>query len=642
MIAPHRLLKTVCFLSISMLAIRPLAAQTCDSACNQFISSTNSVISAFMSTAVGTTHPLIMSGSLFYANGSVVDMMSEAFLIDYVDGLKAAGAQRVDLNPGITTINDPVATALYDAVVQHIRALGMQLDINPEIDLADRTAFSTFEDYQATAVTTFPALAKRYQPDNFVIVHEPTTQDARLGSSTSTQDWDNFVRALAPLVKAASPHTRVGAGGFYDSAENVLFEDFVTIPTCTASNVTSACLDFMTMDIYGDTTFPQFNNWVQLTKQNNKGFYIEETWAPKDLPSTLPANWQGLPGGLDSIAVVGTCDIAFAQMDVNWLNALTQWAAVNGLEAITPFTTSAFFFYGSTHEDDIDTETTYLLEAQQAVQTGQPLTASGQAYLALSQQYGIKEAVSINSASYATFPSVFNPKCGTASNPCNANSTIAPDELVSAFGVDLATTTLFDGTFPSNLGGTTATLVDSTNTSYQVELFFVTNGQVNYYVPFNVKPGPATLTIKSKDGNVTTGTVLIAPVMPGLYAANSNGQGAPAANAVILHADNSRSSQLTYSCSGGTCTPAPINVQSGDSLYLELYGTGIRHASSLAAVTATANGESAPVQYAGASSYTGEDQVNLQIPNDLLHSGTVNVTITVDGQTSNTVTLDLP
>ena len=594
-----------------------------------------------MSTSTGTTHPVILGGNLFYANGSLVDNMSQSFLIDYVDGLKAAGVQRVDLNPGVGTINDSTATALYDAVVQRIRQLGMQLAINPEIDTSDSKQIFSFQQFQEMAQTAYPALAQRYQPDNFVIVHEPSTQDARLGLSPTTQQWDSFVRTLAPLIKAASPHTRVGAGGFYDSAENTFFQDFVGIPTCTGSNASGGCLDFMTMDIYAYTSFTQLDGWIQAAQQSGKAIYVEETWAPKDLPNPLPPGWQSLPGGLDSIALVGSCNVAFAQMDVNWLDAMLQWGAVNSLEAVTVFSTPAFFYYGATHPGDVDTDPVYIPALVAAVQAGQTLTTAGQGFVTLNGQHGIKIATSVQSASYATLPSVFNPNCGTADDPCNANATVAPDELVSAFGVDLANTTALNGSFPTNLGGTTVTLVDSTNTTYNVPLYFVASGQVNYYIPSNVQPGPAKLTFTSGDGTVTTGVVLVASVMPGFYTANASGSGAPAAIAIIQHANGSRSSVDTFACSGGSCSPAAISLASSDTLVVEFFGTGVRHVSSLASVTATANGISALVQYAGASGYTGEDQINIQIPNSLFGAGTVNVVLTADGQTSNTVTLNL-
>jgi uncharacterized protein (TIGR03437 family) len=609
----------------------------------QFIAATASAIAAFQSSLPPATGKIVFSGNLVYANGAVVAdaTLPLNVLLQYVEGLKAAGAQRIDLNPAVNSINDPAATAAYDALVAHIRELGLQLAMNPQVVGGELGTSPTFQDFQTAAMTAYPALAERYHPDNFVIVHEPTTMDARMGIATTPADWDGFIRAVAPLIQAVSPHTRLGAGGFYDSAENGYFQDFVTIPV----------LDFMTMDVYADDNFPGLNAWVQLahsaadpTHPNGKGIYIAETWAPKYLPNPLPPGWQSNPGGLDAVALVGACDADFMGLDASWLQAMATWASVNGMEAITPFTTEAFFYYGSAgHDKPFDA--TYLNNTLEAIQNGQ-LSSTGQAYLQYKGQFGIPEATSINSASFATIPSVFTPNCGSAGQPpCNAQTVVAPDELVSVFGPDLATTTLLDGTFPTNLGGTTATLVDISNTSYPVPLFYVSQYQVNYYLPSTVLPGPATLTITSGDDTQTSGVVLVAQVMPGLYTPNQNGQGAAAAVAVIVHADGSRSSQPTFTCSGAAgCVPAAISLAPTDALYIELYGTGIRHVSGLSAVTATVNGQSVPVQYAGPSSDQGEDQVNVQVPQSLFNSGLVNVILTVAGQPPGPpqqVTLDL-
>jgi uncharacterized protein (TIGR03437 family) len=615
----------------------------------QFIASTTSAIAAFQSSLAPAAGNVVLSGNLVYANGALVAQPSIPLnvLLQYVEGLKAAGAQRVDLNPGVTSINDPAATAAYDALVAHIRELGMQLALNPQIVGGELGASPTFQDFQNTAMTAYPALVARYQPDNFVIVHEPTTMNARLGVAGTVQEWDSFIRSVAPLIQAASPHTRLGSGGFYDSDENTFFEDFATIPV----------LDFMTMDVYDDDNFPGLNAWIQLahsavdpTHPNGKGIYLEETWAPKYLPNPLPSNWQSNPAGLSAYELVGDCNLDFQAMDVSWLQAMTMWASASGMEAVTPFTTQAFFYYyqgataqgTATYGYDQPLNPVYIGSALQAIQSGQ-LTATAQAYLGYRTQFGIAEVTNVSSASYATLPSVFTPNCAPGANPCNAQTVVAPDELVSGYGADLGTTTTpLDGTFPTTLGGTTATLVDSTNTSYPVPLLFVSPGQVNYYVPSNVQLGPATLTVNSADGTQTTGVVLVAQVMPGLYTANQNGQGPPSAVAIVVHADGSQSTELTYVCSGGSsCVPAPINVASTDSLYIELFGTGIRHVSALSAVSATVNGQGVPVQYAGTSGYTGEDQVNIQIPQSLFNSGAVNLILTVGGQAANTVTLDL-
>ncbi|MGA2132423.1 MAG: hypothetical protein ABSH50_09030 [Bryobacteraceae bacterium] len=623
-------LRVSCGFAVILTVAARLPGQTCDSACETFISTTTSAINTFESSLGPATQPIVLSGNLVYAGGALIDGMPLSVMLQYVEGLKAAGAQRVDLNPGVTSINDPTAAAAYDAIVAHIRELGMQLAMNPALTEKDFPGGASFSEFQTTAMSTYPAMAARWQPDNFVIVHEPTTQNARLGVTATTEDWGGFIQAVAPLIRTASPHIRLGAGGFYDSAENTYFEYNVTLPQ----------LDFMTMDVYDDVSFPGLETWVSLAHLNGKGIYMEETWAPKDLPATLPPGWQSNPEGAEAYALVGDCDAAFATMDAAWLQAMALFVSSNQMEAVTPFTTADYFYLGSVNADSPFNDT-YISDALQAIQMGQ-LTATGQAFAKINQTYGVKQVVSLSSASYATISSVFTPDCGSATSPCDAQTVVAPDDLVSAFGADLATTAVLDGTFPTTLGGTTATLVDSSNTSYPVPMFFAAPTQVNYYVPSTVQPGPATLTIKSGDGTQTSGTVLVASVMPGIYTATANGQGAAAAEAIIVHADGSQSTQATFTCSSAVnCSPAPITLASTDALYIELYGTGIRHVSALANATATVAGQSVAVQYAGPSSYTGEDQVNIQIPQSLFNSGTVNLVLTVDGQSANTVQLNL-
>lgn len=627
-----------------VLVSSPLTAQTPSE--SQFI---NSVISAVNSvTSVGQpSHPVIFSANLLSANGKVAAKASKDQLIAYVDGLKAAGAQRVDLNPSVTLIDDPAAVANYDIVVRHIRELGMQLAINPAFEPHELGSGISFQDFENAAMRTFPLLAARYQPDNFVIVHEPTTQQASMGLGTANQDWHGFIVAVAPLIKAASPHSRLGAGGFQNgvlptlsSLENSYFQDFATI----------SVLDFMTMDIYNVDTFPTYSQWIQLAKSKNKSIYIEETWAPHYLPNPLPASLFGpsgnLTSSLDSVAIIGVANPDLQTLDVNWLQGISKWASENGLEAVTAFTTLTFFAYGTSGHDHLFDQQ-YNTAVGAAIQNGQ-LTATGQAYQGIVKQYGIKEAVSISSASYATLPSRFNPNCGSAANPCNPDTTVAPDALVSAFGPDLATQTVLDGSFPTNLGGTTMTLVDSANNAFNVPLYFVSSGQVNYYVPSGAKPGAATTIIKSADGNQTTGVVLILRAAPGIYTANANGQGVAAAVVITGHSDGSQTAEMAFTCGGspGSCVPKPISLGSNtDTVVVELFGTGFRHTPS--GVTAVINGQvTAPVQFAGAQgSFNGLDQINVQIPRSVAGSGEVSLKLTVQDTddnamlTSNTVTL---
>jgi uncharacterized protein (TIGR03437 family) len=315
---------------------------------------------------------------------------------------------------------------------------------------------------------------------------------------------------------------------------------------------------------------------------------------------------------------------------------MALFASANGMESVTPFTTPAFFWYGTTGADRLE-QTAYVNELVSAIADGD-LTSAGQANLTSGQQMGVKTATSLSSASYARLSSVF---CTAASNPCNADSTVAPDEIVSAFGVDLATSRVStpSASFPTSLAGTTATLVDSSNTSYAVPLAYVSPGQVNYVVPSAAQPGAAALTITSGDGTKTTGVVLIAAVDPGLYSANATGNGAAAGFAVCSgtcagwpgRQANGQFVEALSTCSAGACTVQPIILGSAaDTVVLELFGTGLRHRASTSAVTATINGQSLPVQFAGAQGqFTGEDQVNVALPYNLRGIGAVSLTLTV-------------
>jgi uncharacterized protein (TIGR03437 family) len=593
-----------------------------------------------------------MAANLEFAQVEFIPSFDISVLLAYVDGLKAVGVQRIDVNPGYLSLSDPSVTAKYDQLVQHIRQLGLMLAINPEVDPAQQTV-TTFQQFQSAAVTGAQQIAARYQPDNFAIVHEPDTMAARLGIQTTVADWDGFIRAVAPLVKQSSPRTRLGAGCFYgvatqasSDAENAYFEDFATIPA----------LDFLTMDIYS-TTFSQFQQWVQLAHANGKGAYVEETWIPHYFANGLPSNWAS--GTLDQESSIGPASSDFASLFPSWIQAMALFASANGMEAVTVLTTPTFFQYGSAGADEPE-EAAYATTVESAIEQGQ-LTATGQAYLAYSEQLGTRVASSLSSASYATLSSVF---CSPATNPCNADSTVAPDELVSAFGVDLATSngSAPSASFPTTLAGTTATLVDSSNTSYAVPLSYVSPGQVNYLIPSAAQPGAAALAFTSADGSKTSGVVLVAGVDPGLYTASTNGKGAPAGFAFCagtcagwpnLQADGQFVQDL-FTPAGAQ--PVPISMGSPtDTVVLELFGTGLRHVSSLSAVTAMIDGQSLPVQFAGAQGqFTGEDQVNVQLPHSLAGSGTVSLVLTVTvnqsglaaydtntAPSSNSITLDI-
>jgi uncharacterized protein (TIGR03437 family) len=130
-------------------------------------------------------------------------------------------------------------------------------------------------------------------------------------------------------------------------------------------------------------------------------------------------------------------------------------------------------------------------------------------------------------------------------------------------------------------------------------------------------------------------------VAPALFTADATGNGPPAATAVKIVAGLT-SPVPVFTCSGSTCTAVPIQLGVDTPIYLSLYGSGIRHRSSPANVTCTIGGIRAPVLYADAQTqFAGLDQVNVALTLDLRGIGETDLIVTVDGQASNAVRINV-
>jgi len=182
---------------------------------------------------------------------------------------------------------------------------------------------------------------------------------------------------------------------------------------------------------------------------------------------------------------------------------------------------------------------------------------------------------------------------------------------------------------------------DGNGVSRLAELFYVSQTQVNYQVPPGVAAGTANVTVLVNGGTVATGPIKVAAIAPGLYTANADGKGAPAAIVFTVHADGSNGFTYTFQCTAGSpCTTLPIDLGlDSDQVVLELFGTGIRGHSQT--VTAKIGPTTLSASYAGPQGvYVGLDQVNILLPKSLRGAGNVNLSLTVDGQTANTVNLN--
>jgi uncharacterized protein (TIGR03437 family) len=221
----------------------------------------------------------------------------------------------------------------------------------------------------------------------------------------------------------------------------------------------------------------------------------------------------------------------------------------------------------------------------------------------------------VNSASYAPGP-------------------VAPQEIVSLFGPGMASqTAIATLPLPTVLGGTSVYI-----NGQPAQLFAVTSGQANVLVPAGLSAGPATVGTPAGTASMT-----IAASAPGLYSANADGAGAAAANAYLVTASNQRVNQAVFTCNPAaarSCLAAPLSLGGAtDTLYVELYGTGIRGAASVQCFVA---GQSVACLYAGpVAAYAGLDQVNISIPKSLAGTGDARVYVVADGVASNAVGLKI-
>lgn len=217
-----------------------------------------------------------------------------------------------------------------------------------------------------------------------------------------------------------------------------------------------------------------------------------------------------------------------------------------------------------------------------------------------------------------------------------ATGSLATSSIVTAFGVGLASSTA-NATglpLPLVLGGASITVTDSLGVARKAPLFYASPTQINYAIPDGTALNTAMVAIATPSGPVTIQQPIVS-VAPGLFNASGLALGQ------IFTYTNTITPVITPTVefNGQAFEPVPINVGTGStSVYLILYGTGIRNHSG--AVTATIGTTTVPVAFAGAQGvYVGEDQINVQLPQIFKGAGSVKVTLNVDGKITNAVSI---
>jgi uncharacterized protein (TIGR03437 family) len=217
----------------------------------------------------------------------------------------------------------------------------------------------------------------------------------------------------------------------------------------------------------------------------------------------------------------------------------------------------------------------------------------------------------------------------------------APEAIVSAFGTNMsdATAPATEVPLPTTLGGTSLMVTDSAGVTRPAALYYVSPAQINYEIPLGTAPGAAEILLTPQSGITQTETIQIGTISPGLFALNPTGLVGAYVLPVISGVQQPL--QPVYQINGADLVPLPINLgPAAQQIYLILFGTGLRNASN---VTVTVGGTIVPVLFFGpAPGNVGEDQVNIgPLPTSLAGQGNVNIVLTADTMTANTVNVTI-
>ena len=320
-------------------------------------------------------------------------------------------------------------------------------------------------------------------------------------------------------------------------------------------------------------------------------------------------------------------------------------ATVTGAAGLTPTGTVTF----SVETSSLGTATlsgsgssataTLTLSGAQLAPGANPITAS---YSGDSAYYGDAASTSVTE----TTPSNDAPNIGgvldgaSYSNPATALHAVAAGGILSVFGTELAPTTFPAPSvpLPTMLAGTTATI-----NGYSAPLYYVSPGQLNLQIPYEVSLGlGSTLVTLILDDNGANAyySFYVADAAPAIFTTNSQGtgQGAILINntSYVVDANHPATPGSTYIqiyCIGlGPVSNEPADGAASPSGPLAQTSTEAK---------VTIGGVTEDAVFTGlAPGFVGLYQVNALVPTGLTTTGgNANVTISMNGITSNTVTI---
>jgi uncharacterized protein (TIGR03437 family) len=224
-----------------------------------------------------------------------------------------------------------------------------------------------------------------------------------------------------------------------------------------------------------------------------------------------------------------------------------------------------------------------------------------------------------------------------------AGPALASESIAAAFGNGLSESTEVAATqpLPTTLAGIRVRIRDNLGAESFAPLFFASPNQINFQLPPGVAMGKAAFTVLRGNVTVAAGEAQIESVAPGIFSADSSGQGLLMGLALRVRADGSQSyeSITSYDANAKRFVATPIDLgPATDRVFLVLFATGVRNRSSLNFVEVKIGGLNLDALYAGPQgSFAGLDQLNVLLSRNLIGRGVVDVAVAVNGMQANTL-----
>jgi len=169
--------------------------------------------------------------------------------------------------------------------------------------------------------------------------------------------------------------------------------------------------------------------------------------------------------------------------------------------------------------------------------------------------------------------------------------------------------------------------------------------QINYLIPAGLAEGGAVVKVLEGSRVVRAGIIQIRRIAPSIFTVTADGKGIPAAFIQRVKADGDSVYELIsrFDATTNRHVETPIDLgPETDRVFLSLLGTGLRNRDPAKGITAKIGDTPVEVLYAGLQpTLPGVDQINLALPRSLLGRGKSNVNIAVEGESTNTVQINI-